>query len=452
MAGKLQPLDAEQRCLGLGAEFGGQARRAFGQQRAEALAPRRHFDQLQDRLGVPEAERPPDLGLGEQAALEALVGEGQGHAHGDGVDADVVAQFAGLDDHFDVRILEHRPEGVDRFPFRDLGVGAGEASLRDLDVLAAGDGTDEAGRVLVPVLLLQALARHPLRQVPGLVAEVARADGAQLVEEVGEHGGSILGEAGGAGAHFLAVIADVGLELGLVGEGGAAGALDGDRLELFGAHHRAHAAAPGDALAVLPVVAGAGEAHQVFPGRADGQHVGLGALDGLNGLHRLAHRLAGEAAGRAEVGAVLVDDQVARFLGAPGDHQKIEPGALEGRREAAAEGGIVEDAGERRFGGDASAARAGNRRVVPGPRRQHQDVVLGQGIDVGGKFVEQDARREPVAAQELARHPFVEGLRHPLPARQVDPEEPPMISAAHDANRPSRCSLRVRAPGFQCAR
>ena len=61
----------------------------------------------------------------------------------------------------------------------------------------------------------------------------------------------------------------------------------GDGLQVFRAPHRPDAAPPGDALAVLPVVGEAREAHAVLAGRADGQHVGLGAVRGLDRLHRV---------------------------------------------------------------------------------------------------------------------------------------------------------------------
>ena len=73
-------------------------------------------------------------------------------------------------------------------------------------------------------------------------------------------------------------------ELHGLGDAHVLGAAHHDGLEVLVAHHRADAAPAGAGAALL----NGGEKHPVFPGHADGRHLGLGLLellaDKLRGL------------------------------------------------------------------------------------------------------------------------------------------------------------------------
>ena len=136
---------------------------------------------------------------------------------------------------------------------------------------------------------------------------------------------------------------------------------------LFAPSTARDAAAAREALAVLPVGAHRGEAHEVLARGADRHDVGGVALDGLDGVDGVARGQPPERAGGHELGALLGDLDVDRLRGAAGDDDGVEAGALHRGGEAAAERGVEEEAGERRLGGDEARLLPGTVVSVTGP-------------------------------------------------------------------------------------
>ncbi len=196
----------------------------------------------------------------------------------------------------------------------------------------------------------------------------------------GEERRAVRREVRGALLHGLAGLVHQLLEPRGIGDDGLPAPPDGDGLQVLGAPHGPDAPAAGDALAVLPVVGEAREAHAVLAGGADGEHVGLGAVGGLDRLHRVAGGLPPDAAGVPDGRPLLVHREVDRMLGAPGHHDGVEAGALERGREPAAERRVEEQAGLGRLGGDARAAVAGHEGVGDRTHREGDGVRGIEGV------------------------------------------------------------------------
>ena len=145
-------------------------------------------------------------------------------------------------------------------------------------------------------------------------------------------------------------------------------------------------------------------------------------------MHRVAGGLPPERARRLQLGARLGDLDVHRLGGAAGDHDGVEAGALEGGGEAAAEGRVEEEAGERRLGRHAGAAVAGHRGV--GDRAHREDHRVGGivRVDAGRHVVEQQPGGEAIAAEELlARRLLGHRLDAARAGRDVDEQDPAAV-------------------------
>ena len=197
------------------------------------------------------------------------------------------------------------------------------------------------------VVGLHLLAAHRARLGERLLAQVVGAEAAEGVDRPHQEGRAERRERLGAGLERLARLVDERLERRVVGDLGLAGAAHHDGLEVLAAEDGADAAAPGDTLAVAPVMSHRGDAHAMLARRTDRDRVRVGALGVDQRRHGLARRLAPELRRRLQRGARLGYQQVGRRGRAAGDHHRVEARALERRREAPAEGRVEEEAGQR---------------------------------------------------------------------------------------------------------
>jgi hypothetical protein len=163
-------------------------------------------------------------------------------------------------------------------------------------------------------------------------------------------------------------------------------------------------APPREGLAILPVGAHRRKPDEMLAAGPDGHGVRVAALHRLDGVHGVTGGAAPEPARRPQLGPGLGDLDVNWLVGAAGDHDGIEAGALQGGRPAPAEGGVEEEAGERGLARHAGAAVSGHRGV--GDRAHREDHGTGgvERVDAGRDVIEQEPGREPVPAQQGARH------------------------------------------------
>ncbi len=259
-------------------------------------------------------------------------------------------------------------------------------------------------------------------------AQVEGAERAQRVDRLHQERRAVGGERLGAGLERLALAVEERLERGGIRDLGLARARHHHRLHPLAAQHRGQPAAAGEGLAVLPVGAHRGEADQALAGGADRHHVRVPALDAVDRGHGVARALPPEGAGGAHLRAGLGDLHVDRLGGAAGDHDRVEAGALHGGREAPAEGGVEEEAGQGRLGGHAGAAVARHRRV--GHRAHREDHRVGRVVDVhaGRHVVQQQARREAVAAQQGAGRRLGHRLDARRPGADVHEQDPAPVA------------------------
>src|SRR5439155_14435088 len=111
-----------------------------------------------------------------------------------------------------------------------------------------------------------------------------------------------------------------------------------------------------------------------------------------------------------------------------GDDEGIEAGALHGGGPPSAEGRVAEEAGQRRFRGDAGAAIARHSGVGDGPHGEDHRVGRIISVDQRRHVIEEEPRRQPVAAEEGAGRALVETLDAARAACEIDEENPPAIA------------------------
>jgi hypothetical protein len=159
------------------------------------------------------------------------------------------------------------------------------------------------------------------------------------------------------------------------------------------------------------------------------------ALRALDGVDRVARGPAPEGARRLHLGPRLGHLEVHGLGGAAGDDDGVEAGALERGGEAAAEGRVEEQTGERRLRGDTGAAVARHRGVGDGADGEDHRVGRVVGVDARRHVIEEQARGEAIAAEERSRERLGDRL-HPAPAaRRVDVKDAPAV-AVHGHEKP----------------
>ena len=286
----------------------------------------------------------------------------------DGIDAEIVGDVVEPRDVvrvFQPAIGAHQPEGL-VFQRRDdlLALRPG------IDVRAADHAARHAGVRRLAAARQVALANVLAAELEGLLllvdqlagGEVARRQPADGVGEVAHHGGAEVAQRVDrrVRVQHLVVVADRAHQLLAVVEGRHPVAVDDDRLDLLAAHHRADAAARGD---------------------ADGAALGIGEGDPRDQPHILADR---PAQAEAHLVAVFLEQQFRRFdiaLAEIGlgilegdlavlvdvDHRplvrravEVEPGDLEltqGEGEGAARVRFLDAAGQRALAADGEPVR-----------------------------------------------------------------------------------------------
>ena len=271
--------------------------------------------------------------------------------------------------------------------------------------------------------------------------------GAVFVHHVDEHLGAVRGQPfrGDGRLAQLPLHRPLALQKRLrVGQRHAARAAQGDRLQVLGAHDRAH---PGAARGAVQVVHDAGEADEILPGRADAgddrvRHAEFRAQLFL----RLPNRLAPQVRGIPDFDPVVVDPDVRRGFRLALQNEQVVAGEFHlGSPEAARVGG-GDGVGERALGDDHVARAA--RRVRAGQRAGREDhlVVRAERVDGRVQFFGQIFDAQPAAA-DVVPGPFrVERLLGDRSRGQVDAED-----GAGPAG-PVRCAAHASPPCVSCVR
>ena len=235
----------------------------------------------------------------------------------------------------------------------------------------------------------------------------------------------------------VAVVGDLpGAPAGQLAEGRGVGqrrlavrAADGHRLEVLGAHHRAHA---GAAVGAVAHVDDRGEADQLLARRPD-----RGDLDprvsqlGPERVDGLRRRLAPQVTGRAQLGLAVVDPQVDRLGGAATDDDPGEPGEAQLGGEETAALAVADAVRQRGAGVDRDPALPRDR--CSGQEAVHPGHDVGRVQPVGPRLHPLEDVVEPHrGAAEVGP---VEGLGRGFdlhhPRRQVHMKDPPRELARH---------------------
>ena len=264
--------------------------------------------------------------------------------------------------------------------------------------------------MLVEEVVVHVFAADGFAVLENLAHEVARAEGAHLVDHVDENRGAVFVERRRAGAHVLGRLVHVGPERLGVRPGGFRLAAGGDGLDVLAPQDGRHAPAPADPVAALAPGVGHGrEAHLVLPGGADGEHVGA-ALGLRNRIARLADPFPLQMARVLERHALFGEHEIDEGVGLSVEDDGVEPGALERDGPRAPEGGVEEKPGERADGRGASAARAWDGGIRIGPHGEDDDVFGRQRVGAGFQVIPEDFGAEAVSADERAGHLLAEFL------------------------------------------
>ena len=172
---------------------------------------------------------------------------------------------------------------------------------------------------------------------------------------------------------------------------------DGNSLEVFGTHHRAHA---GPAVDVFQFVDHAGIAHQVFSGRSD-----QGDPRPLF-LELLPDHLLGRARfqppdllRRPDLRLAVVDPQVTRFFRSTRDDHGVKAGEFQFRTPETAGLRLAVSPCQRRLGRHGKADHTGNWNPGNHGGGKDQDIVGRQRIDSRLEFSQQIVRSQPPASQ-----------------------------------------------------
>ena len=331
-----------------------------------------------------------------------------------------------------MRVPEHGPKGEDGLVLGHLCLEPGQLPVADLVLLAAGHRALEAGGVPVVIVRVHLLAGDGERLGEGFLAEIVGAERSQRIDGLDEKRRAVGGQRLGPRRHRLAPLLDEGLERRRVGQLRLARPRHRHRLHVLGAQHRADAPAARHAFAVLPVGGQRREPDALLARGTDGHHVRARALDLLHGVDGVAGGPAPEVTRGLEGGAVLGDAEIDGLLRAAGDHHRVETGALHGRRESAAEGGVEEEPGQRRFRGDAGAAIAGHAGIGDRAHREDHGIRRVVGIDPGRRVIDQKPGGEAVAAEKRPRLFFPHRLDARRAGSRVHEEDSPAV-ASHRA-------------------
>ena len=164
-----------------------------------------------------------------------------------------------------------------------------------------------------------------------VVAVIAGGQGTYFVDHVHQHLRAVSGQALTGHTvfceHFFAGFHGGHEGLGVLDVTHAFGAPHGNGLEVFAAHHGAHARSASSA---VQIIHHAGKQHAVFPGLADAGHAGQRVLQTLlEHLFSFPDALAPQVGGIAQFHHIVVDVQVDRLGRLAFKNQHVPTGHLE---------------------------------------------------------------------------------------------------------------------------
>ena len=204
---------------------------------------------------------------------------------------------------------------------------------------------------------------------------------------------------------------------------------DGDRPQVLGAHHGAHAGPP---VVVAQVVHKHRVADPVLPGPPDLQDANHPVVE-LVADRRLDGRrvLAPEVPGVADLGRAVLHPETDGVGRPAGDHDRVEAGHLQLRSPVAAGLGLAEAAGQRRAGDRVETGRRRDGRAGEQACREDQDVLRAERVAAGTELREEVVRGQRLAAGVSPVEALVEGVGGDRSGRQVDPQDRPVRPVAH---------------------
>ncbi len=405
------------------AEAGGQARRAFGQRIADALAVGDHRRQLDHPVIVSPGQRRVTI---EAVLLRDLHVGREGVAQLDRVHAIVVALVNHLDHRVDVVMAGVGAQRPGRLILDALHAQPLVLAVLQFDLFLAGHGAGVAGGVVdqdvvVDVLAAQVLA---LIAVAGHLA-VPRRQRAHRVGDIHQHVGAIERQAALARAGDVGLVHDdrqsavVGLLPGLsVGRlGQRLFGLDDHGLQVLRAANAARAApAAGPVVLVDPT----GEADEMLARRADGDdgQVLLAEL-GLEVFDRLVDAHAPDGRGVAQFNFAILDVGVDRRVGLALEDQPVEAGPAQAGRRPTAVMAVGHGSRQGRLGYDSHPAAHVGRRPSQRAIHEAEDVIGRQRFD-RWPILEYVAHTQTARADVLARPLFGDAFVFHSARRQID--------------------------------
>ena len=272
----------------------------LGDPAALAFAAGGHFQHIEDLVA---REKSP--------ARFSVSSEGGGGGYG--VHAEVVAQKVGLYDRFRVRILVQRAEVR-----QGLVLGHGPAAGR---LFLALDRTGGAAVLFEPELLLEGGSGIGGRFREKGLLEILRGRHLALAHDIDERRGAVFAQAqlahdhGGSAQKPHHVVLGF-LERRWIGESDLLRAVNHDRLQVLGAHHRAE---PAPARGIGPADHDVRKPHEIFPCRADTGRM----AERFKELVRLKTTLAPECGRVIDLDLIIIDPEINRRLGPARNHEAV---------------------------------------------------------------------------------------------------------------------------------
>ena len=255
------------------------------------------------------------------------------------------------------------------------------------------------------------------------VLEVLGWISADLIENIGQNVGAVEAQAGSANGVLLDLVTCFHhgkFKVLGVGAGHRAPADDSNSLQVFRAHHRAHAASAGGA---VQIVHDAGEQHLVLAAWADARDLGIILGLGANGIRGVRHVLAPNMRSVANLDALILDPKIDRLRGRTLEDDSVVPGEFQfGSPDATGMRGR-NGARERSFGHNGVAT--GGRSVRTGQRTWQEDqlVLWRQRVDFWIDLIGHDLRAEAARPDIFLGERRIQRFYRDLTRRQIDAKE-----------------------------
>ena len=235
------------------------------------------------------------------------------------------------------------------------------------------------------------------------VAEIARGQPPNLVQDVDQHVGPVRLEAlaaHGMGEDLIPCRHNSGLEALGIGRLDGAAAQHRDRLEVLGPHHRAHAAASGGPVHLVHDVR---KEHQSLSAGADAGDLGVLVGLGADQVGRVGDVLPPDLRGVANLHLVVADGEIDGVGSLALEDDQVVPGELQLRAERAARVGRRDRAGQRALGDDVVAPAGRRKRAGERAGREDQLVLRAEGIHSGIHLVVHDLGSQAPRTDVLLR-------------------------------------------------